>query len=214
VTARLRGQHGYLGGFMGWEHAPAPLTWVSTEHNLDLSVVFSALGRTAAAQHARDFVVSMWEGSQGRFAAGIAPEGAVNHAAAADANLWPLLAPGAVPAWNASLDWVLTHQGVPASDPEGIDFNDDRDGIWLEGTAYVALLARPKLADRMMQTLIAQTAPSGLVWATTVPRLTTGFSTGLSKTADFFYYRRPHVGATAWAMLAATRTNPFVLKQK
>jgi hypothetical protein len=211
VEARLRGPSGYLGGFMGWEPSPTPLTWVSTEHNLDLAVVFAALGRATAAQHARDFVTSMWDPSQGRFAAGLTPEGAVNHAAAADANLWPLLAPGAAPGWGASLNWVLAHQGVSAGDPDGIDFNDDRDGVWLEGTAYVALLARPEIAQRMMQTLLAQTSPSGLVWATTVPRLTTGFSTGLSKSADFFYYRRPHVGATAWAVLAATKTNPFVI---
>jgi hypothetical protein len=214
VEARLRGPRGYLGGFMGWEPSPPPLTWVSTEHNLDLAVVFDALGRTAAAQHARDFVASMWDAGQGHFAAGLTPAGTVNHAVAADANLWPLLAPGAAPAWRSALDWVLAHQGVPAGDPEGIGFNDDRDGIWLEGTAYVALLARPAVARRMMQTLEAETSPSGLVWATTVPRLTTGFSTGLSKSADFFYYRRPHVGATAWAVLAALEVNPFVLRQE
>jgi hypothetical protein len=211
VESRLRGPRGYFGGFMGWEPAPAPLTWVSTEHNLDLSVVFAGLGRAAAARHARDFVVGMRDAGQGRFAAGLTPQGTINRAAAADANLWPLLAPGALPAWRASLDWVLAHQGVPAGDPAGIDFNDDRDGIWLEGTAYVALLAGPAVARRMMQTLAAQTSPEGLVWATTVPRLTTGFSTGLTTSADFFYYRRPHVGATAWAALAAMRANPFLL---
>ena len=26
---------------------------------------------------------------------------------------------------------------------------------------------------------------------------------------DFFYYRRPHLGATAWAVLAETGWNPF-----
>jgi hypothetical protein len=211
VEDHVHGARGYAGGFLGWEPSPDALTWVSTEHNLDLAVAFAALGRTDAARHARAFVESMWDAD--RFLAGLTPEGAENHAAAVDANIWPLLAPGAVPAWSPALDWVLAHQGVPAANPEGVDFNDDRDGMWLEGTAYVALLARrigrPELAARMMRTLTDQTAPGGLVWATNVPRLTTGFSTGLTTEADFVYYRRPHIGATGWAALAALEASPF-----
>jgi hypothetical protein len=215
VERNTRAARGYTGGFIGWEPHPEALTWVSTEHNLDLSVAFAALGRFEPAHHARAFVASMWDRREGRFLAGLTPTRTPNRAAAADANLWPLLAPGAAPEWAPALDWVLAHQGVPASDPAGIDFNDDRDGIWLEGTAYVALLARlsgrPKLADRMMTTIAQQTAPDGLVWATTVPRLTTGFSTGLTTQPDFFYYRRRHIGATAWATLAAQGANPFLI---
>jgi hypothetical protein len=150
---------------------------------------------------------------EARFDSGLTPDGTVNANMAADANLWPLLAPGAALEWRASLGTVLRRQGVPPAVPQGIDFDEDRDGIWLEGTAYVALVARragqAALADRMMATLRGQTAPSGLVWACTVPRLTTGFSTGLTEAADFFYYRRPHVGATAWAALAQMDVNPF-----
>ncbi len=213
VESHVRGPRGYAGGFLGWETSPASLAWVSTEHNLDLAVAFAALGRTEAARHARVFVESMWDARAGRFFAGLTPDGADNQAAAVDANIWPLLAPGASPAWLPALDWVLAHQGVPAADPEGVDFNDDRDGIWLEGTAYVALLAQRvgwrAVAARMMRTLVDQTAPAGLVWASSVPRLTTGFSTGLTTQADFFYYRRPHIGATGWAALARLGASPF-----
>jgi hypothetical protein len=215
VERNTRAARGYTGGFIGWEPHQIALTWVSTEHNLDLSVAFAAVGRSEPARHARAFVASLWDPRERRFLAGLTPTGAPNRAAAADANLWPLLAPGASPEWAPALDWVLAHQGVPASDPAGIDFNDDRDGIWLEGTAYVALLARlsgrPQLAARMMATLTQQTTPDGLVWATTVPRMTTGFSTGLMLQPDFVYYRRPHLGATAWATLAALAKNPFQL---
>jgi hypothetical protein len=31
----------------------------------------------------------------------------------------------------------------------------------------------------------------------------------ISTTDDFYYYRQPHLGATAWAALAATAWNPF-----
>jgi hypothetical protein len=30
-----------------------------------------------------------------------------------------------------------------------------------------------------------------------------------STTDDFFYFRLPHLGATAWAAIAATGWNPF-----
>ncbi len=204
---------GFSGGFLGWEPSPTRLGWVSTEHNLDLSVAFAALNRTQEAAHARAFVARMWDGKDRRFNAGLTPAGAVNTHSAADANLWPLLAPDAKPEWSAAFGWVLREQGVPQGAPDGIDFDNDRDGIWLEGTAYAALLAGRRgdevLARRMMGTLRAQTAPGGLVWASTVPTLTTGFSTGLTETADFFYFRRPHVGATAWAALAQMNADPF-----
>ena len=215
VARSLRVPAGFNGGFSGWEPSPARLGWVSTEHNLDLSVAFAALGRTEAASHATVFVARMWSAREARFDAGLTPDGTVNPNMAADANLWPLLAPGAAADWQNALATVLRLQGVPpAPGPaQGIDFDADRDGIWLEGTAYVALVARrlgqATLADGMMATLRAQTASSGLVWACTVPRLTTGFSTGVTEEADFFYYRRPHVGATAWAALAQMDVNPF-----
>ena len=199
---------GYSGGFLGFEPGPERLGWVSTEHNLDLSVAFAQLGRPTEAAHAHAFVTSMWNDTAGRFMTGLRPDGAINDTPAVDANLWPLLAPNPAPAWPRAIGWVLAHQGVPPNAPAGVDFNDDRDGIWLEGTAYLALAA-PDLKQRMLATLRAQTAPSGLVWASSVPQLTTGLSTGLTDDADFFYYRRPHLGATAWAALAGMGVSPF-----
>jgi hypothetical protein len=213
VERFTRGTQGYAGGFIGWEPGPAKLGWVSTEHNLDLAVAFAGLGREDAAAHARRFVAAKWDGATGHFATGLRPDGTKNPHPAVDANLWPLLAPDPDPAWRAALDWVLAHQGVPAAAPQGVDFDDDRDGIWLEGTAYAALVAarqaRAPLAASLMATLRAETAPGGLVWATSVPRLTTGLSTGVTDNADFFYFRRPHIAATAWAALAEIGKSPF-----
>jgi hypothetical protein len=215
IEANLRAPRGYSGGFFGWDPTPTRLAWISTEHNLDLAVVFAALGRPDAAAHARAFVAAMWDPRERRFLVGLRPDGTPNRTAAVDANIWPLLVPGADPAWSSALDWVLAHQGVPPENPAGVDFNDDRDGIWLEGTAYVALAAaraaRPALSARLMTTLTTQTAPGGLIYATDIPRLTTGLSTGLTETPDFFYYRRPHIAPTAWAALAARDAAPFTL---
>jgi hypothetical protein len=213
VARMTRTTQGFSGGFLGWEPSPAPVGWASTEHNLDLSLAFAALGRSDLAARAADFVRARWDAAEGRFCSGLTPDGAVNRHSAADANLWPLLAPGAPQAWWAALDWVVARHGVPAGAPLGIDFDTDRDGIWLEGTAYLVLAARragrAALADTAMATLRAQTAPGGLVYASSVPRLTTGLATGLTAEADFYYYRRPHIAATGWAAMALAGTDPF-----
>ena len=216
VAANVRAPRGYAGGFLGFEPAPQRLAWVSTEHNIDLAAAFSALGRTQDAAHARAFVASMWQAGEGRFATGLKPDGSLNLHSAVDANLWPLLAPGAQPQWARALDWVLTRhglpQGAPAAEVQGVDFNTDRDGIWLEGTAITALTLRHagRPNTRLMATLRANTAPSGLVYASTTASLTTGLSTGLDTNApDFLYYRRPHLAPTAWAALAQLGANPF-----
>ena len=219
LEANVRAARGYAGGFLGFEPAPQRLAWVSTEHNIDLAAAFAALGRAQAAAHARDFVASMWQPGEGRFATGLKPDGTLNPHSAVDANLWPLLAAGAAPGWSRALDWVLTRHGLPAGVPageiDGVDFDTDLDGIWLEGTAIAALAlhraGRP--AARLLATLRANTAPGGFIYAATTPTLTTGLSTGLDTHApDFLYCRRPHLAPTAWAVLAALGADPFPVK--
>ena len=223
VESHVRTPRGFSGGFLGFEPAPERLTWVSTEHNVDLAAAFGALGRTEAATHAQDFVAQMWLPEEKRFATGLRPDGSLNDHSAVDANLWPLLAAGAQPAWRPALDWIFGRHGLPPDAPpgevDGVDFNTDRDGIWLEGTAIAALaarlLGRPDQASRLRRTLRANTASSGLVYATTTPTLTTGLSTGLDTHApDFLYYRRPHLAPTAWALLAELGANPFPRKAR
>ena len=218
VESNTRGPRGYAGGFIGFEPQPQRLTWVSTEHNIDLYAAFTALGRTQAAAHARAFVEAMWLPGEGRFATGLRPDGSLNDHSAVDANLWPLLAHDPRSEWQGALHWVLARHGLPANGPasamDGVDFNDDRDGIWLEGTAITALVARrldqDSVAARLMATLRAQTSPGGLIYATTTPQLTTGLSIGLDAHApDFLYYRRPHLAPTAWAVLAQRGADPF-----
>lgn len=217
VTRATRVTDGFAGGFLGFEPGPQRLAWLSTEHNLDLSVAFAALGRGADAAAARGFVARMWLPSEARFLCGLKPDGAPNPTRALDADLWPLLAPAPDAAWAPALAAALRRHGVVDGALHGLDFNDDRDGVWLEGTAYGALAAKRRgmvaEAAAFMATLEAQTAPSGLIYAASVPRLTTGLSTGLMEVADFFYYRRPALAPTAWAALAASGTSPFDLSQ-
>jgi len=48
------------------------------------------------------------------------------------------------------------------------------------------------------------------LYATPNERIRTGLAIGpTSKNADFDYFHLPHLGATAWAVLAAAGWNPF-----
>jgi hypothetical protein len=135
-----------------------------------------------------------------------------------DAELWPLLLSDAPAEWQKALAYAEEQHGVP----HGFDFNDDRDGVWWEGTAQAALvyraLDRTKPAERLLKAISRRFSPGGLLWATDAARITTGLALSPeSTTDDFYYFRLPHLGATAWAALAATGWNPFtgasVIKQ-
>lgn len=217
-TASPAGRGGFMGGIHGWEETGRPLTWTSTEHNVDLAAVFAWLRRSgtagawaAAEREARRFLEAMWDADTGRFVTGTSPDGTPNMALSGlDAQLWPLLLPDAPPGWRRALDYAERAHGVAG----GFDFNDDRDGLWVEGTAQAALayraVGRDAEAERLLAGLAGEVSPGGYLWATRGVRITTGLAIGPdSRTADFFYYRRPHLGATAWAVLAATGWNPF-----
>jgi hypothetical protein len=84
----------------------------------------------------------------------------------------------------------------------------------VEGTAQASLAYRiagdPARSAQLLTTLEADRTPSGLLNATREARVSTGLSIDPTKTeADFFYFRRPHLGATAWATLSAMAWNPF-----
>lgn len=218
-TRHPRGPGGFTGGLQGFDDAPQPLTWKSTEHNTDLAAVFAWLDRigqvgkwTGHARDARAFLDAMWNAGNGHFPIGTAPDGlTVSHAASGlDAQLWPLLLRDAPEPWRQALAYAERAHGVDG----GFDFNDDRDGLWLEGTAQAALAYRATgqqaKADRLLDEIAKEVSPGGYIWATRQPRITTGLALGPdSTTDDFYYYRRPHLGATAWAALAVLGWNPF-----
>ena len=212
-----RGRAGFNGGLYGYDDAPQRLTWKSTEHNTDLAAMFDWLARlqpntdwNRQATLARSFVAAQWGGR--RFIVGTLPDGATPNAknSGLDAQLWPLLLRDAGPEWRGALAQVEAHYAVG----DGFDFNDDRDGTWSEGTAQAALIYRAlgdeKKADRCLAWLGGEISAGGLLWATDKPRITTGLALSPQSTRDdFYYYRLPHLGATAWAALAATGWNPF-----
>ncbi len=219
TTADPRGPGGFNGGVQGYDDKPQPLTWKATEHNTDLIALFVWLERTntagdwaGPAKAARGFLDAMWAAGDGHFPTGTTPDGVtVNRATSGlDAQLWPLLLAGAAEDWRTALAYAEKAHGVDG----GFDFNDDRDGMWVEGTAQAALtyraVGRGEDADRLLAEVGREISPGGYVWATRPDSITTGLAIGPdSTTDDFRYYRRPHLGATAWAALAAVGWNPF-----
>lgn len=207
-----RGPGGFSGGIHGDGPGTQVLGWKATEHNVDLVAFFTWAGKPAEAATAESFVTWAWQGAEGHFLTGTLPDGVTPNRASSglDAQLWPQLLPTPRPEWRKALDYAERAHGVAG----GFDFNDDRDGIWWEGTAQAALAyraaGRKDKSEPLLAALAGQFSPGGLVWAASVPRLTTGLALGPDSTeADFVYWRRPHLGATAWAVLAATGWNPF-----
>jgi hypothetical protein len=214
-----RAPAGFTGGIYGYDNQPQPLTWKSTEHNVDLAAMFTRLARlqpqgdwAEEADRARDFVSALWDPELGRFWVGTLPDGAgLNRKnSGLDSELWPLLLADAPPDWQSALHYAeRNHAARP-----GFDFNDDRDGVWWEGTAQAALVYRAlgdgARADRLLKAIARRFSPGGLLWATDAARITTGLALSpTSITDDFYYFRLPHLGATAWAALAAKGWNPF-----
>ncbi|WP_053850051.1 hypothetical protein [Streptomyces sp. NRRL B-24085] len=200
---------------------------------------------------ARAFVVKMWEPSGGFFYTGTNDGVTINRSPVPeDTQTWTHLALGS-PAHSRSLDWAAAelavldtadrpNSTVPAGQSyEGVTFSSasllanegapiadgqprpDRNGVWFEGTAHLALALRhrghpgdEKRARRLLgsaeraqdhlggaQTVGGRALParSGVVSASSP--LDTGFGFG--------YYPYRHTGATAWYLLATARANPL-----
>jgi hypothetical protein len=207
---QLRAATGYDGGFYGFEPAPLKLTWQSTEQNTDLVPAFSKLGRTEDAAHAKTFVTAMFDPAAGMFDAGTGPDGLKNPLLAADAGTWPYLA-GLGSAASARAAIARLSHGA------GIGFSVASGGIWLEGTAFAALVLEKLNDDRAQnfaETIAANISLAGYVYATVDEKLATGLTVGPSlqpgvAPEKFNYYRRPALAPTAWAALAALDVNPL-----
>ncbi len=210
---------GFSGGVFGFDAAPQRLGWRSTEHNIDLVALFDALARVhgakwkAPATAARQFVAAQWNAGEERLLVGTKDDGVAPNrdTSALDVQLWAQLLPDAPVSWRGAIAYVERAHRVTG----GFDFNADRDGLWLEGTAQAALvyrtLGREADAQALFAAIDAQFSTGGMVYATREARITTGLALGADNaSADFYYYRRPHLAATAWAALAARRRNPFL----
>lgn len=217
---------GYTGGYRQWEPVQEKLFWKSTEHNLDLYVGFMTLfditgdpvwrGRSLDA---KAFVRSMWEACGAEhFATGTLADGMTPNCAfqPVDVNTWGLMGLGEKSLYGRGTRWsVLNARVVEAcfdgADALGLDFNDDRDGIWWEGTAHTAIavdmLGLSRGWDILTKNLTdAQALAPRADGEGIVATCHDGVSTGIP---DFFYYNRLHTAATAWYGMAMGHHNPL-----
>ncbi|MFJ3484304.1 hypothetical protein ACIPL1_13125 [Pseudomonas sp. NPDC090202] len=216
---------GFIGGYYGYPPNPVRQGWKSTEHNVDLAAAWSALERidtnpdsASQARLARQFVDSQWLASEGRFLIGTLPDGqtAEYQRSGLDAQIWPLIALSNPPAdWSRVFGFVDQAHRFGG----GYGFNREPDGLWTEGTAQAAAVAQLTGADDkarpLWKLLVAQQAADGWLFATPQTRISTGLAIGPDSTSnDFFYYHLPHLGATAWAAIAASGVNPFTGAQE
>jgi hypothetical protein len=213
---------GFRGGLDKPESAsPSPFAWASAEHNLDLHAAFSRLAQVTGdpqwlteAEHARLFLESMWDSSIGCYRAGTIDPSTRNEnpgTLPVDVQAWSVLAvPSVLSLHPGVLGCVETHHVTTDQGWTGVDFNEDKDGVWFEGSAQVALAY-----EQAAQGSSAQTLRSMLAQAQATPPFGDGFGIvaasrdGLTSGFDFAYFRRRHVGATAWNVLAQLVFNPF-----
>lgn len=218
----FRGAGGYIGGFSGWEPNPKLLKYKATEHNLDLYAAFQRLYLITnnsvwqeRANAAKKLVLSMWDEGEGKFWTGTKLDGetANQDNIPLDVQAWAPLAlkDEGKPYWKA-LSYAQKHHSVA----DGFDFNQDRDRIWYEGTAQMAVAyhftGQIDKSKTLVSVLLAAQDASGGIPAVNQDGLTTGFS--LPNGKPWLYFNRLHVGATAWTVLAEKGVNPFWLGSK
>ena len=213
---------GVTGGFSGFEPNAQRVPWKSTEHNIDTAAVAKWLTQLDSSQQwprlycsSSVFVGSMYRDGKG-YLIGTTPDDKPNSDAGVylDAQLWPFLAfqADALPTQWSSIRAII--DSTNAIDG-GFDFNDDRDGVWMEGTAQAALVFKTfddgERAQSLLNTVLGnRDASTGFILATDKPQISTKLTVGADGSGgDFNYYRWPHLGATAWTVLALTNFNPF-----
>lgn len=214
-----RGPGGYTGGYAS---LATRVGWKSTEHNIDVFALFRLLARLTGqrvwlhrAQHARRFVVAMWDWPPGVFDIGTIANGiSINESVQAeDVNTWSYLALRD-PAYETSVDWTIRSLTSHAGRFHGVSLSTcDRGGVWFEGTAHLAdaLEARPGhgdigraagyLADlRYAQAHGPDADGLGIMAAS---------ENGLTDCQGDFVYASLHTGTTAWYILAAKAIDPL-----
>ena len=220
---------GYAGGYNGWEPAPRRARYRSTEHNIDLYVAFERLFLITGddiwhecAERARRFVMSMWNDADGMFWTGT--DGPTNKKVIPlDVQAWAGLALKDLPRDHTlrALAYAEKHMRVGNT---GYDYSrractadgtscDDRQGVWYEGTAQMAVAyhhnGNEARSREILAVLKSAQSHAGALFASDQ---TNGLLTGFERDGQQLrYFKRPHIGATAWLVFAERGVNPYWL---
>ncbi|QCQ21364.1 hypothetical protein [Desulfoglaeba alkanexedens] len=215
-TRDIRCEGGYTGGYDGWEPNPQKILWKSTEHNIDVYVAFKLLHEITGeakweerALYARAFIEAMWNDANGHFWTGTLEDGCTVNGSniPLDIQAWAVMA---LDSYASALAWVENNCYTEKDGFAGFDFNDDKDGVWFEGSGQMVaayqLNGEKAKADFLTNQLIrAQACAPNTNGKGIVAASNDGLSTGLG----WEYFSRLHVGATAWYLFGEKNYNPY-----
>jgi len=226
---------GYTGGREGWEPDALRVTYESTEHNIDLYAAFLRLHRITGdpvwlerSRHAGSFVKHMWDEVEGKFWTGTDDGFLINNKVIPlDIQAWAALAlrdEALLSQRDKERALAYVERTMKREGGEGYDYSqrkshrsggyESRQGVWYEGTAQMAVayrvLGQSERYRRIVEFLESSQLGSGALNATDQDAgLPTGFK--LSDGECNRYYKRAHVGATAWFIFAERGVNPYWL---
>ena len=216
---------GFTGGYEGWDREQQRATYKSTEHNIDLIAAYQILADLVdengdstktqtyknASDHARAFVMSMYDAEVGCFYTGTTADGITisKEVLPLDTNTWAILALGDDFKDGAKvMEFVESNMAVDG----GYDFNEDKDGVWFEGTAQAALayqkIGNEEKYSEIIDFLNANALPNGGIYSADRDGVSTGLLVSGTE-IPWVYNKHEHLGATAWLMFANEKINPF-----
>lgn len=235
---------GFYGGYEGWEPSPdnpqppQKLMYKSTEHAIDLYIAYKWLAEIAynaadanryreASIHARNFLFSMYDPARGCFYTGTTTDGKTINKdnLPLDTNTWGILAllgdSDVAHLWNAEKILDFIRKTFEIENEEGFDFNNNRDGVWYEGTAQYAvvldLLGKADEYEQVMSWLNKAANADGSIVAANKDNVSTGFDVLIAtnetesglKSIPWVYDKRVALGATCWLAFAQMKVNPY-----
>lgn len=215
---------GFTGGYEGWDETQIKARHKSTEHNIDLISAFRCLAKAvaeknagkaeeyrAAAEHAKKFVLSMYDPKLHCFYAGTEADGITLSKGVypLDTNSLAILALEEMKEKEEILAFAEENMMVGG----GFDFSaGDLDGIWNEGTAQMALcyhqLGKSEKYEAVLRYLKTQLSPDGSIPAADRDGVSTGFTVSGAEVL-WEYHNTQSIGATAWYALAQMKANPL-----
>jgi len=216
---------GFTAGYKGWDDNQEKVNYKSTEHNIDLICAFRALASLiyednptkakeyqSAANHAEEFVFSMYDDELKCFYTGTEADGETISEGVIPLDTNSL----AIMALNDKIDNaydIISYVEDMMTVGDGFDFSaGDLDGIWNEGTAQMAICYLIVNADEKYDAIIdylkTQEYKDGSIPAADRDGVSTGFVVSGSNVL-WEYNNTQSIGATGWYAFAQMKVNPL-----
>lgn len=184
----------------------------STEENADAYAALMSFGYETQAAKVAGFLNGEWNATEKRFNAGEVPP---DNSVYLDPQTWGNQSLGSAGPTEApkALDFVVARMRCTKSDKsnrftvDGFDFNEDKDDVWLEGTAQMAsafyTVGRPADGDHYCQEVVkSQDANGGIPYSVRGGTAETGADAWNMTTALA-------LSSSGWFIIAVSKINPF-----